>query len=462
MSNNQTPWCATSGRRTVSCAASLVAALATSTLTLFSANALAMKTDFNIDYRATGFYAESDSFDTNDESNAGSDTGFAQYLRLGADFKHEETGVEVHTRLELAGDRWSGDNRDYTTTADRAFNPSNRGDNVRLDIGFVQVPLGKTLLRVGRQESNWNNCFLVCDDRRDRIFVARSFGKVSAFIGYDRRNDDTSFASIDNGDQFFPGFVTPIFDTGFTGGFLFLYYLDNYQGSIADYPLLAQGSQPYVLDNAKAISPYVTGKIGPFQIETGFNYFDGSHVSSPTPEDGDYFTDAGWSEYFRIGTEFDRYEARFQYVGAQDGGLISSGFDTYSSLINSNPESTANPTSVYNMGGFLGRKGFDQSLYIANLTADITPKLTFGGSVGLLDIDVGDSLGGGSDSSMVYDVELSYQYNAVFRTWATLGLLEKNDVGALTGNSLLGATPNGGAFAEDDVMAGSVNIGVKF
>lgn len=197
----------------------------------FSAAANAtLKTDFGVDYRATGFYVESDSFaappattntgqrlDDQTDSNK-SDNGFAQYLRLRADFKHEETGVEVHTRLELAGDRWTGDARDYTTTGQRSFNSDNNGDNVRLDLGFVQIPFKFGLLRVGRQEANWNNCLLVCDDRRDRALFLTKLGDVSAFIGYDRRQDNTPFSNEDNGNQIFPGLVAPIGSTGWTFG----------------------------------------------------------------------------------------------------------------------------------------------------------------------------------------------------------------------------------------------------
>lgn len=41
-------------------------------------------------------------------------------------------------------------------------------------------------------------------------------------------------------------------------------------------------------------------------------------------------------------------------------------------------------------------------------------------------------------------------------------MLKENDVGALAGNSLIGTPPNGGSFADDRVIAGSVNLGVKF
>ncbi|MES1930565.1 hypothetical protein SADO_14984 [Salinisphaera dokdonensis CL-ES53] len=452
-----------------------------------TANA-AIETDFGVDYRATGFYVQSDSFAVPAPTNAGQrlddqtdpddgDNGFAHYLRLKANLKHEETGVEVHTRIELAGDRWSGDDRGYTGTSGQAFNNTNRGDNVRLDLGFVQIPFKFGLLRVGRQEANWNNCFLVCDDRRDRALFLTKLGNISAFIGYDRRQDSDQFYNEDNGDQIFPGFVAPLWDSGWSLGFLYVHYLNSYNGDLVDTdPVLidtdgdgipdaaADGStgvrSAYALSNANLFSPYMQGKVGPLDIAFGGNYFSNGNVNAnQTPEDGDFFTDDSYAGYFRIGADVGMFELKGQYVGTWDGGLISSGFDTYSSLINSSPESTANPTSLYRMGGFLGREGYDQSLIIGSVAVNVTPKFALRGALGSLDIDVP---GVGSDSSTVYDLQASYQLNEVVRTWATLGMLKENDVGTLSGNSLVGTLPNGGSFADDRVIAGSVNLGVEF
>ena len=86
------------------------------------------------------------------------------------------------------------------------------------------------------------------------------------------------------------------------------------------------------------------------------------------------------------------------------------------------------------------------------------------GAIGQLDIDnpgtpaSGDEL---DDSSMFYDLQLSYQVNKTLRTWVTYGILEENEAGALSGNSLLGALPSAD-FSQDDVQAASVNLAVSF
>ena len=51
--------------------------------------------------------------------------------------------------------------------------------------------------------------------------------------------------------------------------------------------------------------------------------------------------------------------------------------------------------------------------------------------------------------------------NKTLRTWVTYGILEENEAGALSGNTLLGALPSAD-FSQDDVQAASVNLAVSF
>jgi len=77
------------------------------------------------------------------------------------------------------------------------------------------------------------------------------------------------------------------------------------------------------------------------------------------------------------------------------------------------------------------------------------------GSVGHLTIDNGND----DDSSMVYDVQAHYQINEALKTWLTAGMLTKNDVGRLSGNSLASV---GGDWENDDAIAVTANLSVSF
>jgi hypothetical protein len=75
----------------------------------------------------------------------------------------------------------------------------------------------------------------------------------------------------------------------------------------------------------------------------------------------------------------------------------------------------------------------------------------------MLNVDNGSA----DDSSMFYDIQAHYQINSAVSTSATFGVLTKNDVARTAGNSLSPESV-GNDFADDDLMAASLNMHVKF
>ena len=422
--------------------------------------AQALKTDFGVEYRATGFYAQSGAFVVARDPRNDNDNGFAHLIRVKSDFLDEDTGISLHTSVELAGDRWVGDQRGYTGAGANAFNDKNKGDNVRLDLGYVQIPFGHTVVRVGRQATSYNNCFLVCDDRRDLVLLIQPFSKTFQVLAiYDRRRDLDTFENTDNGDQFIFGFVSK--PMGLDISALYIKYLKNYEGDITQ---ATNTSGPYAVSGADLFSGYISGNIGEVAKATvGANYFTNGKVTTPA-NNGQFVTEDALSQYIRLEGSVGVMDWGVQYVGAQDGGYISPGFDSYSSLIQNNPESTANPTSLYTMAQSYGVEGYDESVLAGALTRDAPPKHAITRPVAQLAIDTPAPPGGNnsvSDESTFYDLQLSYQVNKTLRTWVTYGILEENEAGALSGNTLLGALPSAD-FSQDDVQAASVNLAVSF
>lgn len=420
---------------------------------LLSPTAHALKTDFGMEYRATAFANQIDGNGMADPDAKDKDNGFGHLIRVKGDFLDEESGISVHTSVELAGDRWVGDHHAGTGGEDRSFNSGGRGDNVRLDLGYLQVPVGHTVFRVGRQATSYNNCFLVCDDRRDRIMMVQPFSKdLSVIFGYDRRADTVAYQHQDNGDMFNLGVVSKIGD--WDASLLYVKWTQNYSG---DNP--APNGQPvYALSNVDLFSGYVGGDLlGLAKATVGFNYLTSGKAKAPTG-DKRFFAGKSPSIYLRLEQSYGLFDVGLQYITSRDGGLISPGFDTWSSLVNSNPESTASASSMYRMGGTLGMKDYDESLVIGKATWNVTPKFAVTGAVGNLDIDTS----AGSDDSMVYDLQFSYQANKALRTWLAVGMIEKNSVGALTGNDLVGRAAAGSTFADKDVKAASLNVAVNF
>ena len=416
----------------------------------------AIQTDFGVNYQADVFYKDGDAF-----GNDGSATALANLLRLKADFKDENTGVSLHTSIQLAGDVWEGDSRTDGSSV-TGYN-SEGNESVTLDTGYVQIPIAGNLLRVGRQVSSWNNCFLSCDDRRDRVSLLMPTS-VGTFVAlYDRRNEDGDlFNSANDGDMFFGAYITRLADLNFGVGYVYFFGNTNNAG--------------YTFQNTHILSPYLSGAITEgLNFTTGLNYVTGNDNS-----DGDSFfgdgTNAfglesgdGLSAYGRLNGDAGALNWGLQYVGAFDGGLIDGGFDTYSSILNNNPASTQNPTSLTSMGRGLGTQDYTQHLVIGKLGFDITPNLTVTGAVGWFSADIDNAYLDADDTSMIYDLSADYQINEAVSTIASIGMMTENEAffsASGSGNALAGAgTGFGGApsdFANEDLMAAKLGLRVKF
>lgn len=409
----------------------------------------AIQTDIGVDYRAQFFVVDSEAFGGSSDT----DTGLANLLRVRADFRHEGTGVSLHTVTQLAGDRWHGDVRSIgrdSTGAPITRNPgyaTDGNETVTLDQGFVRIPYGnRAVLNVGRQATSWNNCFLVCDDRRDRINTLFPTAAGTVVLGYDRRRDTTAFANPDNGDMWNLGLITRV--GGFNVGLLYVNWLENTDGGSGQ-------ADQYALQGTHLFSPYIQGQLADnVNMALGVNWVGGNAIDFGN---GQVFADNAWSQYLRLGTSLDVVDLNFQAVLTQDGGLVSPGFDTYSSLINNNPESTASPTSLVRMGGASGLEDHNEMLFIAQAGFKVNPALTLKAAIGYYDIEIGSN----SDDSMVYDLQAHYRVNEAVSTSLTWGMITKNDVGSTAGNTLVPGS-GGVSYADDDLMAASLNLHVKF
>ncbi|MFC4260818.1 hypothetical protein ACFOZ5_17510 [Marinobacter lacisalsi] len=408
----------------------------------------AIQTDFGVTYQADAFYVDGDAY-----GNDGSGNGLANLLRLKADFKDENTGVSLHTSIQLAGDTWTGDTRD-----DAGPGYSSQGnESVTLDTGYVQIPVGGNLIRAGRQAASWNNCLLVCDDRRDRIsFLApTSIGTWVAL--YDRRLDvlgtpNGVFDSNDSGDMFSGGLITRL--GGMNVGLLYVHFFKNSEDAI------------YPFQNVHIFSPYISGSITDgVNFATGMNYVWGNEDSDGDSPFGDGTVSgldfgAGYSGYARLHGNAGMLDWGVQYVGAIDGGLVDPGFDTYSSLLNSNPASTQNPTSLASMGRGFGMEEYDEHLVIGKLGFNVTPKLKLTGAVGWFSADIGQM--DVDDTSMIYDISANYQVNDAVSTVASLGIMTENEAGVSGGGNNMYTTGAATDFDDEDLMAANVGLRVKF
>lgn len=152
--------------------------------------------NLDVDYRATGFYVET--YPETDAAGLEIDDqrGVDQLLRVKMDFGDED-GVKVNTRVILYDQIWQGDRR---ASGAAGSNISDHSDNIALDYGYMNLPLGHGFsFRVGRQEANWGNCFTTCNDRRDRIALFKQIGYTTLIALYDKRQEGLININNDGG-----------------------------------------------------------------------------------------------------------------------------------------------------------------------------------------------------------------------------------------------------------------------
>ncbi|WP_290637330.1 porin, partial [Aquisalimonas sp.] len=140
-------------------------------------------------------------------------TGVDQRIRLQSSFE-SDGGVEVHARLNLMNDRWTGDGSGTSSALDeQPFTTGGRDHrNVALDYGYMSMPTAIGQVNVGRQMANWNPSGLTTtDDRRDRISLVTPLGGGhTAIVASDVRQSVTTTDRSDDGMLYFGAFLGPL------------------------------------------------------------------------------------------------------------------------------------------------------------------------------------------------------------------------------------------------------------
>jgi hypothetical protein len=356
-----------------------------------------------------------------DLDNGGEDVrAVQQLLRLAATVKLDD-GVQVVTRMNLMDNTWTGDTRSGVTGTDQPFSPD-AGDTVSLDLGYLQLPLGPGVLRIGRQESNWANCFVSCDDRRDRIIWVGQIGGFTAGAIYDKRNEGVAAAA--------PGQDVRAIDDDATGYSVFavgklgpvlaglLYYHLRFDDQFA-LPALAD-------DELNLVTPYFQGKFGAIEASGAFAW-----------QDHPAFDDEQLGGYLRAGYNFGIAKVDGQVLWT-DGYAPNQGWDTFSSLINNSPENDNSPITV-------ARVGPDTLGVAVRGTFNVGQQLKLVGAAGIYD-DGDDTTFGGTDTESTFaDLQAQYQMTKSTLVWATAGRVNLD-------------TPTG----DRDIDGFSLNVKTKF
>lgn len=391
-------------------------------------------------------------------------TGADQRIRLQATFE-SEGGVQVHTRLNLMNDRWTGDSGGGVQGGNQRPYSDQDHRNVELDYGYVTLPLAGGRVNVGRQIASWGHGLTLTDDRRDRISYVRPLGGGHTGIALaDRRYTVGTGGGVyggdptrreDDGNMYALAALGPL-SQNVTYGFLAVQWEAGSSGASAS---------GYSLRGASLISPYIEGESGNFDYKVGGHYLGGGR--------GSIYTEDTMAAYVKTGFQLTpEFKLEGQVLHTMDGNLVDSGYDTYSSLIHNSPNNDQSATSIGSLGltgyggGTEADDGTSRTLVAARGSYEVMD-WTFmlaGGWVNYND----DDLSGVDEDVLFADVQAHYQLTPSTKIYATGGyatsedlLSERQDVDdALTA---AGADAvYGDAGGRKDSYATSLNIETQF
>lgn len=327
--------------------------------------------------------------------------GFAQMLRVKLDLSPGD-GITLRTRTILSGDKWDGD---FGTGATNVTGNSDNGKGGRinrLDYGYLEYLKEDWMFRAGRQDASWADCLTVCDDRRDRLLAMKRFGSTFVFAVYDKRIEGSDTKGSDDGDMYSLLFVH------FTG--------QSETGMLAAYWTNPDGT--YVLKDVISLSPYFKYKIQSWQFKALYHWIgQGDKEDSWYP--GHHHAGALHAIY-----DNEKWKWENQLFHVRNGAFVGTGYDTYLSMVNNNPDYNQSNVQLVRLGGFGTLSGYEKkkdSLLSSRATYRFTQKFSAGLALGALQYY--DATAAVKVKQTAFDLTATYVLNDFSKIRAHVGRL---------------------------------------
>lgn len=303
---------------------------------------------------------------------------FNQFFRFNVNAKPDDK-LTVKIGAVLSSNTWEGDNhKGINTTAapvqtgGTAIGGTNDdgfgNDNVtRLDHAVIEYNSNNWITSVGRHVVSTPGNFLTSDDRRDRVQVIKIRENYDAVaFAYDKRAEGSLTDAKDDLDMY---------SLNYYGAFsTYKYALQTGYWSAKRYNAATSGFNAANLDNIKQITPQFEGKLA--DVDFNFYYtilFGGSSL----------YKDDHHAAALKLAKDFEVLKVEVQSMATMNGGLISGGFDSLSSIVNNSPDHNQSSIKLKTIGFGLGSKKSDESLHMMRLSkvfGDFTA--TIGGGYG--------------------------------------------------------------------------------
>lgn len=298
---------------------------------------------------------------------------FNQFFRFNVIAKPDDN-LSVKAGLILSSNTWEGDNHRaiYASTAQNggtAMGGTNddgfSNDNVtRLDHAVIEYKKEGWITSVGRHVVSTPGNFLTSDDRRDRVQVIKIRDNYDAVaVVFDKRAEGSLTDRKDD---------LNMYSVNYYGAFsAYKYALQTGYWISKEFGATTSAFNAVNLDNVKQVTPQIEGKLGP--IDMNFYYtllFGGSAV----------YKNDHHSAALKLAHDFEIFKLEVQSMVVKNGGLIASGFDSLSSIVNSSPDHNQSSIRLKVIGFGLGNKNADESLHMARFSKVFNE--TYSASVG--------------------------------------------------------------------------------
>lgn len=282
-----------------------------------------------------------------DRTGDNADSGFNQYLRLKTTIKADES-VNVKLGAVYSSATLQGDFRTTGTSGTHHLT----SENVRLDFAHFEYIKDKYFVSVGRQVVTSRGGFLTSDDRRDRIAVARFIDQDVVVFIYDKRAEGTLTTALDDLDMYSVNYY------GKKDKWLYAFQTAFFNQK------KATTTNVLKLRDVVQVTPELTFVGDTYSID-GYYTYVGLGTGDAIYKDNHHALALKYTQNFPI----LKFEA--QAIATLDGGLVASGFDTLSSVINSSAFNYQSNINLLNIGLASGAKKADESVFMTRFTKTV-------------------------------------------------------------------------------------------
>jgi len=352
--------------------------------------------------------------------------GFNQLFRLNSEARVDEK-LTIKTGLVLSSEAWEGD-KHVTTTTGTAVGGTNEevagnGNITHLDHAIIEYNLANGwITSFGRHKVTSPGSFLTSDDRRDRIQVLRISPTydVLALI-YDKRSEGALTNSRDDMDMYSVNYYGTWGDFKYalqTGWWTLKKY--NYTNNTVNNGMVN-------LDNVKQFTPQLSTKV--MGIDLDFYYtllFGGAAL----------YKDSHHAVALKLSKDLEMVKVEYQSMLTKDGGLVASGFDSLSSIINNSPDHNASGIKLRTVGFGLGTKNLDEYLHMVRFSKAVMSDLTLSLSAGVAKLYA--STTAKAEKNTVLDATAKYDFSKSLALNAKYGKFfgdNKDHAGSLSLNA---------------------------